>query len=392
MTTPRYRVADVLRDGWDEYRQAHSIASQVDKVVRHILSCRTSALGGHLYRCDHCGAEIPLYNSCRDRNCPSCQTSAKEKWLDKRMTELLPVRYFHVVFTLPHHLNPLIADNRRILIGELFQTVNWVLQSFAHDPQWKLEGQLGFLSILHTWTQKLLPHYHLHCLVPGGAWSEERGQWRHSHPRFLFGKDSLARAFQARFIKRLEALRRRGKLSFDNDAAPLSEPDTWNQLIAKLRKTQWIVYPKATAAGPEQVLEYLGRYTHRIAISDHRIKDITKGQVTFTWRDRNDANTEKTLTLPEDQFISRFIHHILPSGFRKIRYMGFLSAYHRGDALPAIRKALHADAPVNPHADESLPERILRRTQVDITLCPRCQQGHLQPTDILIPAPPDKPP
>jgi len=392
-----FRVADVFRVGWDDYISTHYVNSHVKKVVQHIMNCRTVNQGGRLYRCDGCGAEVPMYNSCFDRNCPTCQTAAKETWLDERHKELLPVQYFHLVFTLPHDLNALIAANRRLLIGELFHTLNWVLQHFAQDPQWKLEGQLGYLATLHTWNQKLLPHYHVHCLVPGGAWNEENGQWRNSHPRFLFGKDSLVKAFRARFIKRLKALRRRGKLRFENDAASLDNTEKWDQLIEKLSRTKWIVYPKPTPASPEQTLEYLGRYTHKTAISDHRIVNISGGHVTFRWRDRSDSNTEKKLTLTVEQFISRFIHHILPSGLRKIRYFGFLSARQRTEKLAAIRKALQTTAPENPHAGETLAERLLRRTGIDMTRCPHCKKGHLQATDIELPAPapvypPPKPP
>lgn len=392
MSTDTLRVSDVFRAGWEDYRQTHQITSHVEKVVRNIMNCRTAALGARMYRCDQCGSEVPIYNSCRDRNCPTCQTAAKEKWLDARYEELLPVSYFHQVFTLPHDLNALIAANRRVLIGELFHVVNWVLQHFAQDPQWKLEGRLGYMAILHTWNQKLLPHYHLHCLVPGGAWNEEDGTWSNSHPRFLFGKDPLAKAFQARFIKRLKALRRSGKLAFENGAAGLGDDENWTQLLSKLNQGKWVVYLKATSAGPEQVLEYLGRYTHRIAISDHRVLDISNGNVTFTWRDRSDANVEKELTISVEKFISRFIHHILPSGFRKIRYAGFLAAINRGEKLPAIRAALQVDAPENPYGDETLPERILRRTGVDITFCPHCKRGHLQLIETPASLPTGKPP
>jgi len=387
-----YRVADVFRAGWSDFRRTNTVISHVNRVVHHILQCRTQSLGGHLYRCDQCGSEVPVYNSCRDRSCPTCQTSTKERWLDKRLKELLPAAYFHLVFTLPHDLNPLIAANRREVIKELFSTVNWVLQKFAADPQWKLEGQLGYVAILHTWTQKLLPHYHIHCLVPGGAWNEEKGEWRDSHPKYLFGQDALCAAFRARFIKRLESLRRRDKLKMTGAAAKWSEAEHWDRLIEKLWSVKWVVYPKATSSGPEKVLEYLGRYTHRVAISDHRILDVSDGKVTFTWRDRSDDNKKKKCTLPVEKFIARFIHHILPSGFHKIRYMGFLSARNKKQKMKKIRAALKTEAPENPHSDETLPERILRRTGTDITLCPQCKKGHLQAATIIKPAKTNRPP
>lgn len=370
MRPPPHRVADVFRSGWKTYGGAHRVAQRLAQVARHVMDCRTAALGGRLHRCDACGAEVPLYNSCRDRHCPTCQTLRKQRWLEQRRAEVLPVPYFHVVFTLPHALNPLIAANRTLLLGELFGTVNWVLQHFAADPQWKLRGQLGYIAVLHTWTQRLTAHYHLHCLVAGGAWNAAEGVWRNAHNRYLFGKDALAACFQARFIRRLESLHARGKLHFDGD------PAAWDALIRRLWDTKWIVYPKPTASNSEQALDYLGRYTHRVAISDHRILAVEDGQVTFTWRDRADGNTEKTLTIPVTDFIGRFLQHVLPRGFQKVRAYGWLAQRHKTTTLAAIRTCLGAQPPLPP-PDETTPERILRLTGVDITLCPLCNKGHL---------------
>lgn len=367
---PHLRVADVFRSGWQAYVGAHRIAVRPAQVARHMMECRTAALGGRLHRCDACGAEVPLYNSCRDRHCPTCQTLRKQRWLEQRRAEVLPVPYFHVVFTLPHALNPLIAANRALLLGELFGAVNWVLQRFAADPQWKLRGQLGFIAVLHTWTQRLLPHYHLHCLVAGGAWDADGGVWRSSHSRYLFGRDALASAFRARFIRRLESLHRSGTLRFQGD------PAAWDALIRRMRDVKWIVYPKATAKDPEQALDYLGRYTHRVAISDHRILCVKDGHVTFAWRDRADGNAEKKLTIPCADFIGRFLSHVLPRGFQKVRAYGWLAQRHKTAALAAIRAALDVQPPPPPE-DETAPERILRLTGVDVSLCPVCKVGRL---------------
>ncbi len=375
---PHLRVADVFRSGWKAYAAAHRVATRLAQVVRHILTCRTAALGGHLHRCDDCGAEVPLYNSCRDRHCPTCQPLRKQRWLEQRRAEVLPVPYFHVVFTLPHALNPLIAANRSLLLGELFGSVNWVLQHFAADPQWKLRGVLGFIAVLHTWTQRLTAHYHLHCLVAGGAWNQAEGVWRSAHPRYLFRKDALATSFQARFIRRLESLRRRGKLRFDGeDVATLADTATWDALIRRLRQTNWIVYPKATAKNPEQALDYLARYTHRVAISDHRILAVQDGQVTFSWRDRADGNREKTMTIPCVDFIGRFLLHVLPRGFQKVRAYGWLSPRRKKASLAAIRASLGASLPPAALAQETPVERILRLTGIDVTRCPVCGKGHL---------------
>ena len=378
MPPPPHRVAEVFRSGWKAYSGTHRVARRLAQVVRHIMECRTAALGGRLHRCDACGAEVPLYNSCRDRHCPTCQTLRKQRWLEQRRAEVLPVPYFHVVFTLPHALNPLIAANRELLLGELFGTVNWVLQRFAADPQWKLRGQLGFIAVLHTWTQRLTAHYHLHCLVAGGAWNASEGVWRSANSRYLFGKDALASAFRTRFIRRLEALHRSGTLRVEGDpAAARADPAAWDALIQRLWQSKWIVYPKATARNPEQALDYLGRYTHRVAISDHRILAVKDGQVTFAWRDRADGNSEKTMTIPCVDFINRFLLHVLPGGFQKVRAYGWLAQRHKTAALAAIRAALGAQPPSPPPEDETAPERIQRLTGVDVTRCPICAAGHL---------------
>jgi hypothetical protein len=369
------------------------------KAVRHILRCRTSALGGHIHQCDHCGSEVPLYNSCQTRHCPTCQTSAKEKWLDARLAEVLPVQYFHVVFTLPHLLNGLIDANRRLLLGELFGTVNWVLQHFAQDPEWRLEGQLGFLAILHTWTQRLQRHFHLHCIVPGGVWRspaqppgedgraasdgagrEDPGQWVPCRGKWLFREESLADAFRNRYVRRLRALRRRGKLRYTGRAAPLADAAAWEALLAPLENQSWIVFPKPAPDDPSLALDYIARYTHKVAIGDSRIKAIANGRVTYSWRDRSADNIEKLETIPVELFTRRFLAHILPDGFHKIRYFGWMTAANRQAILAAIRQAMHAEPPPAP-APESLIERIRRKTGVDLTLCPYCGKGHLRKTD-----------
>jgi hypothetical protein len=377
------RVADVIRSGWSAYNAARRLPPHVANALRHMLECRTKALGGHMHACDRCGSEVPLYNSCQDRHCPTCQTNTKEKWLAKRREELLPVQYFHSVFTLPHALNALIDANRKLLIGELFATVNWVLQAFARDPQWRLEGQLGFVAVLHTWTQRLHEHFHLHCIVPGGVWREATVEWIHCRSRWLFRKSSLAAAFRNRYLRRLRALRRQGKLRCTGPAAHLAQDADWRHLLARLENATWIVYPKPAPDGAVTALEYLGRYTHKVAISDHRIQSLENGAVTYTWRDRNDGNTVKLDRLPVEEFTRRFSSHILPKGLQKIRYYGWLSAARRKTALPAIRAALNAPAP-EPVPEQSLPERILQRTGIDITLCPHCGQGRLHRTATVI--------
>lgn len=377
MSRPHLRVADVLKRHWPEFGRRHPVESHARKVMEHLRDCRSAALGGHLYRCEQCGGESPVYNSCQDRHCPTCQTLRKQQWVEHRQAELLPAPYFHVVFTLPHRLNPLIRANPVRLLRELFGVVAWVLQRFAADPQWKLEGQLGFVAVLHTWTQKLLAHYHIHCLVPGGAWNAAEGTWRSANRTYLFGQKALAAAFQARFIARLRALRRANRLRYDGPAADLSSDAGWNTWLQSLWDTPWIVYPKATAANPRQALDYLGRYTHRVALGDHRVRALQGESITFDWRDRSDGNTLKQLTLPVQDFIARFMLHILPHGFAKVRSYGWLAGRKKTATLAAIRSVLKADVPPPASDEESTAERILRLTGVDITLCARCKTGHL---------------
>ena len=377
MPSPPHRVAEVFRSGWEECEGSYRPGARLRQAAQHIMSCRTSALGGRLHRCGNCGAEVPLYNSCRDRHCPTCQTLRKQRWLEQRRMEVLPVPYFHAVFTLPHALNALIAANLTLLMGELFGTVNWTLQRFSADPQWKLRGRLGFIAVLHTWTQRLTLHYHLHCLVAGGAWDAGGGVWRGTHSRYLFGKDALAACFKGRLIRRIESLRRRGKLRFAGEASPLAEPAAWDGFIRGLWQKKWVVYPKATSGSPEQTLDYLGRYTHRVAIADHRILGVRDGRVTFEWRDRADGNTSKTMTLTCAEFVGRFLLHVLPKGFQKVRAYGWLAPRAKAATLAAIRDSLGAEPPEPPPECETAPERVLRLTGVDVTLCPVCKAGRL---------------
>jgi hypothetical protein len=377
MNPRRLRVADVFRQHWPDYNRTCAIVPHQLKAVRHIMECRTAKLGGHLHRCESCGTEVPLYNPCLDRHCPTCQTLAKEEWLEDRRAELLPVQYFHTVFTLPHLINPLIDANRALLLGELFSAINWVLQRFAADPQWRLEGQLGFLAVLHTWTQLLQEHFHLHCIIPAGVWREKSAQWIPCRQNFLFGKQQLCEAFRNRYLHRLSALRRQGKLSFSGGAAALADQVQWDNFLRELAVKEWVARLCPTAASPEHALDYLGRYVHRVAISDHRIVSLENGVVRFSYRDRADGNKKKEKDLPAQEFIKRFLYHILPDHFVKIRYYGWLSSANKKAALAGIRQALHSEPPTPSPSDESPAERILRLTGVDVRRCPNCSKPTL---------------
>jgi hypothetical protein len=345
--------------------------------MRHIQTCRTAALGGHVEQCNKCGFEKIAYNSCRDRHCPKCQTMTKERWLNDRKAELLPCGYFHLVFTLPHDLNPIILCNRKKALAILFAAVNETLQAFARDPQWRLEGQLGFIAVLHTWSQTLLDHFHLHCLVPAGAFSPAHNKWNPARESYLFRISSLAKEFRKRYLGKLEKTYNQKELIFPGETATIGSKEAFLEMTQKLSVTDWIAYAKRSFAGPEQVLEYLGRYTHRVAISNNRLSAIDNGRVVFTYRDRKGNNEKKTMTLNADEFIRRFLLHVLPKGFMKIRYFGFLANIKKKTCIPIIRQLIEPMAKLLSKIKETVQQIMLRVTGIDITCCPQCKKGKM---------------
>lgn len=373
----KFEVADIFRLYGDSYQKTHAVSYDQLKAMHHIRICRTAVLGGHVAQCDQCGFEQIAYNSCRDRHCPKCQTLAKEQWLNDRKTELLPCGYFHLVFTLPHDLNPIILSNKKATLNILFAAVNETLQSFAKDPQWRLEGRLGFICVLHTWSQSLIDHFHLHCLIPAGALSFSKDKWIPARDSFLFKITSLAKAFRNRYLKLLLNAYSNGNLIFTAKTAGLEAKQKFKRFIEALFNTQWIAYAKRPFAGPKQVLEYLGRYTHRIAISNNRILSIDHGKVTFTYRDRQRNRQARKMTLDAQEFIRRFLLHILPAGFTKIRYFGFLSHTNKNEQIPLIRKLIDPEADVPEKIIETICEMMLRLTGEDITCCPKCKRGKM---------------
>ena len=370
-------VADIFRSYGQEYREKNALNAGQYKVMKRIEICRTAALGGHVEACDHCGHTRNAYNSCRDRHCPKCQTLVKEKWLNNRKAELLPCSYFHNVFTLPHELNPLIKGNKRIMLALLFTAVKETLQVFARDPQWRLEGQLGFISVLHTWSQKLMDHYHLHCIIPAGALSLDRKKWIGARTKYLFKVQSLAKEFQRRYLNKLEKAYRKNTLSFNGKTGKYRNEKQFQKLLATLWNKQWITYAKQPFGGPEQVLEYLGRYTHRVAITNNRIIAIDNHRVRFRYRDRSDDNKEKELTLGAYEFIRRFLLHVLPSGFTKIRYYGFLAHANKKTCIELIRTLIGATTVYTKKLVENVQEMMLRLTGIDVGCCPQCGKGKL---------------
>jgi len=370
-------LADIFRLYADDYRRSHAVSYEQLKVMHHIQICRTAVLGGHVEQCDRCAFEQIAYNSCRDRHCPKCQTLTKEQWLNDRKAELLPCGYFHLVFTLPHVLNPIILSNKSTTLNILFAAVNQTLQAFAKDPQWRLEGRIGFISVLHTWSQTLIDHFHLHCLIPAGALSFSKDKWIPAKDSFLFKITSLALAFRKRYLKLLLNAYLKDKLIFTQKTAALNSRQAFQQLINSVSKKRWIAYAKRPFAGPQQVLEYLGRYTHRVAISNNRIISIDNRRVTFTYRDRQNDNQIKEMTLDADKFIGRFLLHVLPKGFFKIRYFGFLSHTNKKKQIPLIRKLIDPDATLPEKIKESFSEMMLRLTGIDISCCPKCKKGKM---------------
>ena len=371
-------VADIFRLYGASYRQSNSLPYEKIKVMHHIELCRTAKLGGHIEQCEQCGFEQIAYNSCRDRHCPKCQCLVKEQWLNDRKAELLPCGYFHFVFTLPHDLNPIILCNKRITLQILFTSVSETLQAFAKDPQWRLEGQLGFIAVLHTWSQTLMDHFHLHCLIPAGALSFIKDRWIPAKESFLFRIESLAKAFKKCYLQKLQTAYQNEKLIFPGNTAHYQSQQEFEKLIQSLSKVQWIAYAKRPFAGPQQVLEYLGRYTHRVAISNNRILSIDNGKVTFTYQDRERNSEIRTMTLHAHEFIRRFLLHVLPTGFMKIRYFGFLSHKNKQQAIALLRQLIDPDAKLPEKIVETIIDMMLRLTGKDITCCPKCGKGKMK--------------
>jgi len=375
---PDIEIADIFKEYGQGFLDHHPASHAQVGVINQIVTCRTAAQGGHMNFCDSCGHTQNFYNSCRNRHCPKCQTMAKEHWLNARKAELLPVAYFHLVFTLPHDLNPIILYNMKILLDLLFSSVNETIKIFAADPQWRLEGNPGFIGVLHTWTQTMMDHFHLHCLIPGGVLSDNKEQWTSSKTNYLFRTKSLVLAFKNIYIKGLKQLYKNGDLQFCGNTAKYENNDQFDRLIKIIARKKWSGYAKAPFSGPEKVLEYLGRYTHRVAISNYRIKSMDNDKVGFIWKDRAEDNKTKLMALDAEEFIRRFLLHVLPKGFRKIRYFGFLSPRYKTQNIKTIRELMNADPEgyASPK-DESIQEMMLRLTGTDIKRCPKCKKGRM---------------
>jgi hypothetical protein len=335
-TNLKWELADIFREFGAGYRKSHRMPLSHQKVMHAVEVCRTSYLGGHMKVCSFCGYEHPTYNSCGNRHCPKCQSLAKLRWVKKREEELLPVDYFHNVFTLPHQINALARSNKKEIYNILFKSVSETLLEFGEN---ELGGKIGFISILHTWDQKLLEHIHLHCIISAGALSSDGRKWISSpHQDYLFPVKALSKVFRGKLLDYLKKAYTKGSLTFAGKSLEFESRKGFKALIDELYKEDWVVYSKKPFAGPQKALNYLGRYTFRTAISNERIKYVRDGKVTFTYRDRRDSNRKKEATLEANEFIRRFLLHVLPGSFTRIRHFGFVSNRNRKENIAGLKK------------------------------------------------------
>jgi hypothetical protein len=338
---PAFELAAIFRQYGQGFRDHHPLSRQQLRVMRAIEVCRTAALGGHVEACSQCDFTRISYNSCRNRHCPKCQNKERAQWLERRKGELLPVEYFHVVFTIPEPLAPIAFHNQEVVYGLLFRAASETLLTIARDPQ-HLGAEIGFFAVLHTWGQNLLHHPHLHCVVPGGGLSPGHQRWIGCRPGFFLPVRVLSRLFRRRFLEALEEAFANGALSFFGAIEALADRAKFDQYLAPLRQKDWVIYAKPPFGGPAQVLEYLGRYTHRVAISNDRLLAVGNGQVTFRWKDyrSKDKQKSRTMTLSADELIRRFLLHTLPARFQRIRHFGILANRHRKQNLALCRQLL----------------------------------------------------
>jgi Putative transposase/Transposase zinc-binding domain len=382
MERPALEVGDVFRRYGDAYRQQHagSLSRAQLRVMTSIERCRTSALGGHIEQCDQCSYQRNAYNSCRDRHCPKCQSLARAQWIEDRQAELLDTQYFHVVFTVPEEIAAIVYQNKEVVYGVLFRAASETLQTIAADPK-HLGAQIGFFAVLHSWGQNLMFHPHLHCVVPGGGLSPDRTRWIPCRRGFFLPVRVLSRLFRRLFLELLEKAFADGQLQCFSALQPLQDGQVFLRYLAPLRKRKWVVYAKKPFAGPQQVLDYVGRYTHRVAISNNRLLNIDDGQVQFRYKDYRDGSQQKTMPLSADEFIRRFLLHVLPEGFQRIRYYGLLGNRYRKEKLERCRQLLGMVSPDQTSSAEKAPEDYRDRyealTGSSLRECPACHRGRI---------------
>jgi Putative transposase/Transposase zinc-binding domain len=383
---PHFEVADVVREYGAAFRATHHVSHEQEKVLQAIAHCRTAALGGHIEVCESCGTEQISYNSCRNRHCPKCQGAARAKWLAAEQALLLPVPYFHVVFTLPHLLTPLIRVNQRALYNLLFQTVAQTLGQFARDPH-HLGAELGITAVLHTWGQTLTEHIHVHCIVTGGGLTADGSQWRPSRPRFLFAVEALSQVFRGKYLAGLRRLRTQHRLHFVGESAEWAAEEAWTAFLRQLQDRPWVVYARPPFGGPEQVLKYLSRYVYRVAISNARLVFVGDGVVRFLYKDYAAAGVTKTKQLPAEEFLRRFLLHVVPPRFVRIRHFGLLANRARQEKLARCRQLL---AVVAAAATSALPTPTRETSaagaaEATPVRCPVCGEGPMRVIAVMAP-------
>jgi hypothetical protein len=370
---PGLEVADVFHRHGADYRHEHE--GHLGRVERRVMAaveaCRTAALGGHAEHCVDCGFVRQAYNSCRNRHCPKCQGLARAQWLAERQAELLPVRYFHVVFTLPAQVAEIAFQNKAAVYAILFKAATDALRVTAADPR-HLGAAIGVLAVLHTWGQTLTHHPHLHCIVPGGGLSLDGQRWVACKPGFFLPVRVLSRLFRRLFLESLQSAFKAGQLRFFSDLAGLADPTTFSAHLAELKRIEWVVFAKSPFGGPEQVLAYLGRYTHRVAIANSRLVNLDQGKVSFRWKDYRHHDKSKLMTLSGDEFIRRFLLHVLPDGFQRIRHYGLLANGHRVAKLARCRLLLAAPTPPTPDQTADYRQRYHCLTGHSLDICPGC--------------------
>jgi len=385
MTAPGLELGDIFRLHGPAYLTTFgdSLSHEQKQALRAIALCRTAALGGHVEECDRCGYRKIAYCSCRNRHCPKCHGQARAQWLEQRATELLPVEYFHVVFTVPQLLAPLALRNQRVVYAILFRAAAETLLQIAADPK-HLGAQLGFLAVLHTWGQNLHHHPHLHCVVPGGGIAPDQSRWISCRRRFLFPVRVLSRLFRAKFLAYLKAAFRSGKLGFYGELKSLEEKRNFIEWLSRVAAIEWVVYAKPPFGGPRQVLKYLARYTHRVAISNQRLISLEDGRVTFRWKNYARAGEPATMTLKAEEFIRRFLLHVLPKGLVKVRHFGFLANRCRRRRVELCRRLLRP-SPTQPESLNCNHDSPSEQQASPVDHCPRCKVGSMRPIEILLP-------
>lgn len=384
----RLEVADVFRKHADEYLTTYSATTAQRQVIRAVQNCRTAVLGGHVEACDCCGHQQVAYNSCRNRHCPKCQGPATVRWLQAREAELLPVPYFHLVFTLPAALGPLALQNPRVVYGLLLQAAAQTLQEVAANSK-HLGAEIGFLAVLHTWGQNLMHHPHVHCVIPAGGLAPDGARWIRSRPKFLLPVRVLSRVFRGTFIDRLKRALAYGELTFHGGLAELALDGAFERLLDQIVRQDWVVYARPPFGGPKQVLKYLARYTHRVAISNRRLIALDNNQVTFRWKDYAKGSRQSLMRLTAIEFIRRFLLHVLPRGFVKIRHYGFMANRFRQVKLELCRRLLGVtDVPPAAAASITVPTGEPPNATASETACrrcPKCDQGRLWIVERLLP-------